>query len=183
MLSQCSLSFCFIFTYFEVFFSEVNTNLKYRGPSWKSPLDGSAEGEGSLVGSGWRRVCPHPWPPLKTHIVDGGGLPLSLRWVGWETGLDSGPTWGLKDDQQGGQRDSRKPTSHKKGNKAIPARRGKSEKVSPLSPRHTRPSKADPGPKPESPPSSWLSLASTAAWAASVFTGNRQTCVEVTSVR
>ena len=101
-------------------------------------------------------MCPHPWPPLKTHAVDGGGLPLSLREVGWKTGLDSGPSWGLKDDQQGGQRDSHKPTTHKKGNKAIPVRRGRSEKVSPLSPRHTGPSKADPGQKPESPLSSWL---------------------------
>lgn len=155
MLSQCSLS-CFISTYSEVFFLEVNTNLKYRGPSSKSPLDGSAEGGGSLVGGGWGRVCLHPWLPLKTHIVDGGGLPFSLREVGWKTGLDSGLGWGLKDDQQGGQRDSRKHTAHKKGNKAVPAGRGRSEKVSPLSPRHTGPSKADPGPKPESPQPSWL---------------------------
>lgn len=60
-------------------------------------------------------------PPMAgAHIVDGGGPPFSEE-VGWKTGLDSGLSWGLKDDQQGGQRDSHKHTAHKKGNKAVPA--------------------------------------------------------------
>jgi hypothetical protein len=111
----------------------LTAQLKVEGPWW---VEG---GEG---------MSPHR--PLETHIVSGEGLPLPLN-GGWETGPDPGPIWCLKDDHTGRPEGSYKPTTHTKGSLAIPGRGDRSEKASPLRPKHTGPARVDLGPRPESP--------------------------------
>lgn len=61
------------------------TNQKHSRPSSKSPLlDGSAEGGGSLLGSGGAEGVS-PCLPLESHTVDGEGLPFPLRGGGKQT--------------------------------------------------------------------------------------------------
>lgn len=111
----------------------MTAQLKVEGPWW---VEG---GEG---------MSPHQ--PLETLIVGGEGLPLPLS-DGWETGPDPGPTWCLKDDHTGRPEGSHKPTTHTKGSPTIPGRGDRSEKASPLRPRHIGLARVDPGPRPESP--------------------------------
>lgn len=104
---------------------------------------------------GGEGVSPPMAATQDSHCGWGWTPPFSEE-VGWKTGLDSGLSWGLKDDQQEARETPHKHTAHKKGNKAVSGKRPIKKEISPSAP-DTGPSKGlDPGPKPESPPPSWL---------------------------